>query len=165
MYDIWYCYFNRYIRYSLWWGWSLTVPFSLINNFFLLTFIKFFFIIPLILIGLLAFLIPHKKSYDKNIAFECGFTTFENKFFGFNTQYFFMILIFIFFDLEILLIIPYLTINTYWSYNMVAGLILLLLIFILILLLEFTTNCLIFYNYNILNSSQIKKRLLKRILI
>jgi NADH-ubiquinone oxidoreductase chain 3 len=67
---------------------------------------------------------------EKKTAFECGFHSFlfQNRT-QFNISFFIFALLFLLFDLEILLIYPY-TITAY--YNNIYGLIIMLIFFILL---------------------------------
>ena len=99
--------------------------------------IFFFLFIPLLAFILLAvnFLFaPHNPYQEKNGAFECGFTSFlgQNRT-QFSISFFIFALLFLLFDLEILLVYPYLVSSyTNESYGLVV-----LLIFLLALTLGF----------------------------
>ena len=75
-----------------------------------------------------------KPYHEKNSAFECGYHSFigQNRT-QFNISFFIFALLFLLFDLEILLIYPY-TVSAYT--NTIYGL-LILLIFFLVLTLGF----------------------------
>jgi NADH-ubiquinone oxidoreductase chain 3 len=97
----------------------------------------FFFFIPLLaLILLLVNLIfaPHNPYQEKDSAFECGFHSFlsQNRT-QFNISFFIFALLFLLFDLEILLVYPY-AVSAYT--NGLYGL-MLMLIFFLVLTLGF----------------------------
>ena len=103
-----------------------------------MTSITFFFIfIPIIAIILLAInliLAPHSPYQEKNSAFECGFHSFlgQNRT-QFSISFFIFALLFLLFDLEILLVYPYI-VSAYT--NGIYGLIV-MLIFFLVLTLGF----------------------------
>ena len=93
----------------------------------------FFLFIPLLAIILLAvnlIFAPHNPYQEKNSAFECGFHSFlgQNRT-QFSISFFIFALLFLLFDLEILLVYPY-TISAY--NNGVYGLIIMLVFFILL---------------------------------
>ena len=74
--------------------------------------IFFFMFIPLLACILLAINLvfaPHNPYQEKNSAFECGFTSFlgQNRT-QFSISFFIFALLFLLFDLEILLVYPYL---------------------------------------------------------
>src|SRR3982074_1692700 len=77
-----------------------------------MTSLTFFFIfIPILAIILLAVnivLSPHNPYQEKNSAFECGFHSFlgQNRT-QFSISFFIFALLFLLFDLEIILIFPY----------------------------------------------------------
>src|SRR5947209_9056925 len=99
-----------------------------------MTSLTFFFIfIPILALILLAVniaLSPHNPYQEKNSAFECGFHSFlyQNRT-QFNISFFIFALLFLLFDLEILLIFPY-TISAY--NNNIYGLIIMLIFFVLL---------------------------------
>ena len=103
-----------------------------------MTSLTFFFIfIPLLSLILLVVNImfsPHNPYQEKNSAFECGFHSFlgQNRT-QFNISFFIFALLFLLFDLEILLVYPY-VVSAYS--NGIYGLII-MLIFFLILTLGF----------------------------
>ena len=99
--------------------------------------IFFFVFIPIlavILLGLNLIFAPHNPYEDKNSAFECGFHSFlgQNRS-EFSISFFIFALLFLLFDLEILLVYPY-VVSSY--VNGIFGLII-MLIFFLILTLGF----------------------------
>ena len=94
--------------------------------------IFFFLFVPIlaiILLGVNLILAPHNPYEEKNSAFECGFHSFlgQNRS-EFSISFFIFALLFLLFDLEILLVYPYV--------NGIFGLII-MLIFFLILTLGF----------------------------
>ena len=99
-----------------------------------MTSLTFFFIfipiLALILLTVNIVLSPHNPYQEKNSAFECGFHSFlgQNRT-QFSISFFIFGLLFLLFDLEILLIYPY-TISAYD--NGVYGLVIMLIFFILI---------------------------------
>lgn len=97
----------------------------------------FLFFIPVLAFVLLAvnlIFAPHNPYKEKNNAFECGFTSFmgQNRT-QFSISFFIFALLFLLFDLEILLVYPYL-VSSY--VNEVYGLFV-LLVFLLALTLGF----------------------------
>ena len=99
--------------------------------------IFFFIFIPIlavVLLGLNIVLAPHNPYEEKNSVFECGFHSFlgQNRS-EFSISFFIFALLFLLFDLEILLVYPY-VVSSY--VNGVFGLII-MLIFFLILTLGF----------------------------
>lgn len=92
--------------------------------------IFFFLFIPILAIILLAvnlILAPHNPYDEKDSAFECGFHSFlgQNRS-EFSISFFIFALLFLLFDLEILLVYPYI-VSTY--INNVFGLIVMLIFF------------------------------------
>ena len=99
--------------------------------------IFFFVFIPIlavILLGVNLILAPHNPYEEKNSAFECGFHSFlgQNRS-EFSISFFIFALLFLLFELEILLVYPY-VVSSY--VNGIFGLII-MLIFFLILTLGF----------------------------
>ena len=97
----------------------------------------FFIFIPILAIVLLAvnlIFAPHNPYEEKDSAFECGFHSFlgQNRS-EFSISFFIFALLFLLFDLEILLVYPYI-VSAY--VNGVFGLII-MLIFFLVLTLGF----------------------------
>ena len=97
----------------------------------------FFIFIPILAIILLALnliLAPHNPYQEKDSAFECGFHSFlgQNRS-EFSISFFIFALLFLLFDLEILLVYPYI-VSAY--VNGIFGLII-MLIFFLVLTLGF----------------------------
>jgi NADH-ubiquinone oxidoreductase chain 3 len=97
-----------------------------------MTSITFFFIfIPLlaiILIGLNLIFAPHNPYQEKLSSFECGFHSFlgQNRT-QFNISFFIFALLFLLFDLEILLVYPY-VVSAY--INGIYGLVIMLIFFL-----------------------------------
>lgn len=99
--------------------------------------IFFFVFIPIlatILLGINIILAPHNPYEEKNSVFECGFHSFlgQNRS-EFSISFFIFALLFLLFDLEILLVYPY-VVSSY--VNNIFGLSI-MLIFFLILTLGF----------------------------
>lgn len=93
----------------------------------------FFLFIPIlsfILLGINILLSPHNPYQEKNSAFECGFHSFlgQNRS-QFSISFFIFALLFLLFDLEILLIYPYALSS---DYNDIFGLITMLIFFVLL---------------------------------
>ncbi|KAF2206144.1 hypothetical protein CERZMDRAFT_54138, partial [Cercospora zeae-maydis SCOH1-5] len=97
----------------------------------------FFIFIPIlaiVLLGLNLVFAPHNPYDEKDSAFECGFHSFlgQNRS-EFSISFFIFALLFLLFDLEILLVYPY-VVSAY--VNGIFGLII-MLIFFLVLTLGF----------------------------
>lgn len=95
----------------------------------------FFILIPVLGLVLLAvnfLLAPHSPYQEKNSAFECGFHSFlgQNRA-QFSISFFIFALLFLLFDLEILLIYPY-AVSGY--VNGIYGLCFMLIFFLLLTL-------------------------------
>lgn len=95
----------------------------------------FFIFIPIlaiILLGLNLILAPHNPYDEKDSAFECGFHSFlgQNRS-EFSISFFIFALLFLLFDLEILLVYPY-VVSAY--VNGIFGLIIMLLFFLVLTL-------------------------------
>ena len=97
-------------------------------------FLVFIPILAFLLLALNIIFAPHNPYQEKNSAFECGFHSFlgQNRS-EFNISFFIFALLFLLFDLEILLVYPY-VVSGY--VNGVFGLII-MLIFFLVLTLGF----------------------------
>jgi len=97
-------------------------------------FLVFIPILAFILLALNLILAPHNPYQEKDSAFECGFHSFlgQNRS-EFSISFFIFALLFLLFDLEILLVYPY-VVSGY--VNGVFGLII-MLIFFLVLTLGF----------------------------
>lgn len=97
-------------------------------------FLVFIPILAIILLGVNLILAPHNPYEEKDSAFECGFHSFlgQNRS-EFSISFFIFALLFLLFDLEILLVYPY-VVSGY--VNGVFGLII-MLIFFLVLTLGF----------------------------
>ena len=90
----------------------------------------FFLFIPILAVILLSIniiLSPHNPYQEKNSAFECGFHSFlgQNRT-QFSISFFIFALLFLLFDLEILLVYPYI-VSAYT--NGIYGLIVMLIFF------------------------------------
>lgn len=95
----------------------------------------FFLFIPILAIILLALniiLAPHNPYEEKDSVFECGFHSFlgQNRS-EFSISFFIFALLFLLFDLEILLVYPY-VVSAY--NNGIFGLIIMLLFFLVLTL-------------------------------
>src|SRR6202007_782307 len=95
----------------------------------------FFFLIPILVIILLLvnlLLSPHNPYQEKDSAFECGFHSFlgQNRT-QFSISFFIFALLFLLFDLEILLVYPYI-ISAYS--NGIYGLVIMLVFFFILTL-------------------------------
>ena len=95
-------------------------------------FLIFIPILAIVLLGINLLLAPHSPYQEKNSAFECGFHSFlgQNRT-QFSISFFVFALLFLLFDLEILLVYPY-VVSGY--YNEVYGLIIMLIFFIILAL-------------------------------
>lgn len=97
----------------------------------------FFFLVPILAILLLVInlvLSTHNPYQEKDSAFECGFHSFlgQNRT-QFSISFFIFALLFLLFDLEILLVYPYI-VSAY--FNSLYGLVI-MLVFFLVLTLGF----------------------------
>ena len=97
--------------------------------------IFFFIFIPIlaiILLGINLILAPHNPYEEKNSAFECGFHSFlgQNRS-EFSISFFIFALLFLLFDLEILLVYPY-VVSSY--VNGIFGLVIMLMFFLILTL-------------------------------
>ena len=95
----------------------------------------FFLFIPIlatILLGANLILAPHNPYEEKDSAFECGFHSFlgQNRS-EFSISFFIFALLFLLFDLEILLVYPY-VVSGY--VNGIFGLVIMLIFFIILTL-------------------------------
>ncbi|PIM97017.1 NADH dehydrogenase subunit 3 [Handroanthus impetiginosus] len=95
----------------------------------------FFIFIPIlaiVLLGLNLIFAPHNPYDEKDSAFECGFHSFlgQNRS-EFSISFFIFALLFLLFDLEILLVYPY-VVSAY--VNGIFGLIIMLLFFLVLTL-------------------------------
>ena len=95
-------------------------------------FLIFIPILGIILLSINLIFAPHSPYEEKNSAFECGFHSFlgQNRT-QFSISFFIFALLFLLFDLEILLIFPY-AVSAYT--NGLYGLIIMLLFFIVLTL-------------------------------
>jgi NADH-ubiquinone oxidoreductase chain 3 len=95
-------------------------------------FFVFIPILAIILLGVNLILAPHNPYEEKDSAFECGFHSFlgQNRS-EFSISFFIFALLFLIFDLEILLVYPY-VVSGY--VNGIFGLIIMLLFFIILTL-------------------------------
>ena len=95
----------------------------------------FLFLMPILAIILLAvnlILSPHNPYQEKDSAFECGFHSFlgQNRT-QFSVSFFIFALLFLLFDLEILLVYPY-SVSSYT--NDIYGLFIMMIFFVLLTL-------------------------------
>jgi NADH-ubiquinone oxidoreductase chain 3 len=95
-------------------------------------FIVFIPLLAFILLGINLVFAPHNSYQEKNSSFECGFHSFlgQNRT-QFSISFFIFALLFLLFDLEILLIYPY-VVSSYT--NGIYGLTLMLVFFLLLTL-------------------------------
>jgi NADH-ubiquinone oxidoreductase chain 3 len=96
----------------------------------LIFFFIFIVILSIILLGVNFIFATHNPYMEKKTAFECGFHSFlgQNRT-QFTISFFIFALLFLLFDLEILLVYPY-TISAY--NNGIYGLIIMLIFFLLL---------------------------------
>ena len=97
--------------------------------------IFFFIFVPILAIVLLLLniiLAPHNPYEEKNSAFECGFHSFlgQNRS-EFSISFFIFALLFLLFDLEILLVYPYI-VSAY--VNDIFGLMIMMMFFLILTL-------------------------------
>jgi NADH-ubiquinone oxidoreductase chain 3 len=95
-------------------------------------FLIFIPILAIILLGVNLIFAPHNPYQEKDSAFECGFHSFlgQNRT-QFSISFFIFALLFLLFDLEILLVYPY-VVSAYA--NAIYGLMVMLIFFILLTL-------------------------------
>lgn len=95
-------------------------------------FLVFIPILAIILLAVNIILAPHNPYQEKDSAFECGFHSFlgQNRS-EFSISFFIFALLFLLFDLEILLVYPY-VVSAYQ--NGIFGLIIMLLFFLVLTL-------------------------------
>ena len=95
-------------------------------------FLIFIPILAIILLAVNLIFAPHKPYEEKDSAFECGFHSFlgQNRS-EFSISFFIFALLFLLFDLEILLVYPY-VVSAYA--NGIFGLIIMLLFFLVLTL-------------------------------
>lgn len=124
----------------------------------------FFVFIPLlaiILLGVNLILAPHNPYEEKDSAFECGFHSFlgQNRS-EFSVSFFIFALLFLLFDLEILLVYPY-VVSAY--VNGIFGLIVMLIFFLVLTLgfvFELGKNALTIESRQVNNANQEKGTIL-----
>jgi NADH-ubiquinone oxidoreductase chain 3 len=95
-------------------------------------FIIFIPILAILLLAINLILAPHNPYQEKDSAFECGFHSFlgQNRT-QFNISFFIFALLFLLFDLEILLVYPY-SVSSYT--NDIYGLVIMIVFFVLLTL-------------------------------
>ena len=79
----------------------------LTNYFPILVFILIALIIGVILLTLGAYVSPFKPDKEKNAAYECGFSAFENSRIPFDVRFYLVAILFIIFDLETAFFFPW----------------------------------------------------------
>lgn len=94
-------------------------------------FLVFIPILAVILLAVNLILAPHSPYEEKGSAFECGFHSFQQTRSPFNISFFIFALLFLLFDLEILLVYPY-VVSAYT--NGAYGLIVMLIFFVMLTL-------------------------------
>ena len=94
-------------------------------------FLVFIPILAIILLAINLILAPHSPYEEKSSAFECGFHSFQQTRSPFNISFFIFALLFLLFDLEILLVYPY-VVSAYT--NGAYGLIIMLIFFVMLTL-------------------------------
>src|ERR1700754_2782216 len=95
-------------------------------------FIIFIPVLSILLLSINLILAPHNPYEEKDSVFECGFHSFlgQNRS-EFSISFFIFALLFLLFDLEILLVYPY-VVSSY--VNGIFGLIILLIFFVILTL-------------------------------
>ena len=126
-------------------------------------FIIFIPILSLVLLFVNLLLAPHNPYQEKDSVFECGFHSFlwQNRI-QFTVSFFIFALLFLLFDLEILLAYPYL-VSSY--INEIYGLIILAIFFLFLTLgfhFELGKKSLIIYSKQIYNMLKVKIYSLKK---
>jgi len=77
------------------------------NYFPILVFILIALLIGVILLTLGAYISPFKPDSEKNAAYECGFSAFENSRIPFDVRFYLVAILFIIFDLETAFFFPW----------------------------------------------------------
>nr|YP_009121678.1 NADH dehydrogenase subunit 3 [Hylaeus dilatatus]AJG02945.1 NADH dehydrogenase subunit 3 [Hylaeus dilatatus] len=105
-------------------------------------------IIPIIIMMLnLFFSMNMKKNREKMLPFECGFDPLTNSRLPFSIQFYMITLMFLIFDIEIILMIPFMKlINLFYNMNTNLTFMLFLMILMLTLWLEWSFNLLKWIN-------------------
>jgi len=74
---------------------------------------------------------PKRPSHEKDLIYECGENTEGSPWVKFNIRFYVVALIFLIFDVEIVLLFPWaLTYKTFGVYGFIAGAIFLLILFL-----------------------------------
>lgn len=94
-------------------------------------FLVFIPILAIILLAVNLILAPHSPYEEKGSAFECGFHSFQQTRSPFNISFFIFALLFLLFDLEILLVYHY-VVSAYTNGS--YGLIIMLIFFVMLTL-------------------------------
>src|SRR5450755_914337 len=125
-----------------------------------ITFLLFFIpLLALIFLGVNLIFAPHNPYQEKDSAFECGFHSFlgQNRT-QFSISFFIFALLFLLFDLEILLVYPY-VVSAYT--NGIYGLVIMLIFFLALTLgfaFELGKNALKIDSRQMISFSSSKKR-------
>lgn len=124
-------------------------------------FLIFIPILAIILLAVNLILAPHNPYEEKDSAFECGFHSFlgQNRS-EFSVSFFIFALLFLLFDLEILLVYPY-VVSAY--VNGIFGLIVMLIFFLVLTLgfvFELGKNALTIESRQVNNANQEKGTIL-----
>lgn len=123
-------------------------------------FIIYLYLIPIIacLLIIINYLIFTSNSYiEKNLPFECGFTSYQQTRSTFNIAFILIAILFLPFDLEISSLLPYVISN---ELNNIYGLTIFILFFIILIMAfvyEINLNALIIYdksNKDIINKTK-----------
>ena len=77
------------------------------NYFPILVFILIAVVIGVLLLTLGAYVSPFKPDSEKNAAYECGFSAFENSRIPFDVRFYLVAILFIIFDLETAFFFPW----------------------------------------------------------
>nr|YP_010987383.1 NADH dehydrogenase subunit 3 [Anagyrus galinae]WON65597.1 NADH dehydrogenase subunit 3 [Anagyrus galinae] len=103
-----------------------------------------FFLLILLILMMLNFVISKKmfKNREKMSSFECGFDSFSVNRLPFSLQFFLVSVIFLIFDIEIVLILPMIFMNEFMYMLMLFNFLFILLILLLGLYLEWKEGAL-----------------------
>lgn len=72
----------------------------------ILSFISFSLVLSLILFLASKLLSPYVTSFEKSSGYECGFEPFGEATFAINIQFYVIAVLFLIFDLEIIILLP-----------------------------------------------------------
>lgn len=122
----------------MWFGYFYIVLF--IDEEVKILYLSFFFCLFIFLLLLIAIIflfgLNHRNNYLKLIIFECGFTPLINRRNSFSLRFFLIVILFLIFDIEIILFIPLRFGYNYCSFYFVKSVCTIILLLIIGLLYE-----------------------------